>query len=277
MDQSHEKNLKKIKESFSEILKNITLNPFAEIQESLLATIKSTTSLSENITNSLKNIIPNLNKYLTIYREKFPIREKLYGDSVKYGWIVPIGLDNFVFLENLNEDELNKYYLRIYIRRNYEMLFSDLEQLNDNLNKDYKIIITLMIKTLKNDINAYPLMVSNLFSLLDYMFIYQTENGNLKNKRFLKEKLVKNFLNEYEVEDYSITDLIYVSCLRIIDKHVKYSSFEDEPKFNRHSIQHGRYSPSKISFADFIRLVNLCSTFSEFNAIYETEDDDILL
>ena len=53
--------------------------------------------------------------------------------------------------------------------------------------------------------------------------------------------------------------------------------FEDEAIFNRHSIQHGRYFPSKISFADFIRLVNLCSTFSEFNTIYETEDNGILL
>lgn len=275
MEQSNEENLKEIGKLYIDIL-NDSLNTFKEIQKSLLETIKST-NIFEDITKPLKNIFSSLNDYLKAYREKFPAQEKLYDDSVKCGWIVPISLDSLSFLENLNGDELNKYYLKLYTRRNCEMLFNDLEQLNDNLNKEYKLISTLMIKTLKNDINAYPLMVSNLFALLDYMFVYQTENGNLRNKIFLKEKLVKDFLKEYEVEEYNITDLIYISCLRVIKKHIEYSSFEDEAIFNRHSIQHGRYFPSKISFADFIRLVNLCSTFSEFNTIYETEDNGILL
>lgn len=224
----------------------------------------------------VKGIFPRINELLKSYREAFPIQEKLYDDSVKCGWIVPLSMENENSLGTLNNSDLNKYYLKIYTKEDCKMLFADLEQLKDNLNEDYKKIVIIMIRTLENDISTYPLMVSNLFSLLDYMFIYQIEKGNVRNKNYLKKSSVDSALSEYKEKEYSLVDLIYVSCLRLIKKHIEYSSFEDEPKFNRHSIQHGRYSPSKISFADFIRLANLSSAFSEFNSIYESKDNILL-
>ena len=76
MEQSNEENLKEIGKLYIDIL-NDSLNPFKEIQKSLLETIKSTNTF-EDITKPLKNIFSSLNDYLKAYREKFPAQEKLY-------------------------------------------------------------------------------------------------------------------------------------------------------------------------------------------------------
>lgn len=87
----------------------------------------------------------------------------------------------------------------------------------------------------------------------------------MKNDKYFNNKEKEKYLKKIEIDRTVLNKKRREMCFQlVIEKYFRYANF-DVNKLTRHSVQHGRYNVTNINEKDFIKIVNICSAFVEFN------------
>ncbi|EMF0182607.1 hypothetical protein C656_12915 [Enterococcus hirae 57-03-H11] len=239
-------------------------------QDELLKVIKPLTEtkslffIYEEIINNIEHIMSNLAETF----EKVGGLEKYYlerADKIKEsGW----ALSSLLMEEEIIEDDKtmsDEFIYQLYKGNKYENLFNELETVKFHCKKDFEDTLNLIIELLHVDMKYYPICVGTLFSIIDYSFVYQLLEGNMKNDKYFNNKEKEKYLKKIEIDRTVLNKKRREMCFQlVIEKYFRYANF-DVNKLTRHSVQHGRYNVTNINEKDFIKIVNICSAFVEFN------------
>ncbi|MCO8286669.1 hypothetical protein [Tetragenococcus halophilus] len=154
-----------------------------------------------------------------------------------------------------SEKELNKHMIRLYCRNDMYYLFDTLNTIAEIVDEDYKRIVYQMMDVLREDWRYYKICVSNLFILIEH-FSLKKRSPNMDEKRNFNGKMLRRII--VENEDEELFTLMEKQCKRLIDNYWIKQKFTkpNDLYLGRHTYLHGRFSPEKVSFADFLRLVN---------------------
>lgn len=170
--------------------------------------------------------------------------------------------------EEIIEDDKtmsDEFIYQLYKGNKYENLFNELETVKFHCKKDFEDTLNLIIELLHVDMKYYPICVGTLFSIIDYSFVYQLLEGNMKNDKYFNNKEKEKYLKKIEIDRTVLNKKRREMCFQlVIEKYFRYANF-DVNKLTRHSVQHGRYNVTNINEKDFIKIVNICSAFVEFN------------
>lgn len=242
------------KEKSDEIIKAI--QPFVETVPSFY--------FNEEIINNLKDL---MSKLAEAFKNVGDL-EKYYlerADTIKEsGW----ALSSLLMEEEIIEDDdamSDESIYQLYKENKYKKLFSELKAIKFYCEEDFEDTINLIIELLHIDMKYYPICVGTLFSIIDYSFVYQLENGDMNNNKYFSNKEKTKYLEKIEMDKTVLNKKRREMCFQLVkDKYFKYAKF-DEKELTRHSVLHGRYNVTNINEKDFVKIVNVCSAFVEFN------------
>ncbi|OQO71304.1 hypothetical protein BH747_00275 [Enterococcus villorum] len=194
--------------------------------------------------------------------------EKYYVDKIEkvknLGWTMSELLMEEEIIEK-DENMTDEYIHQFYKSNHYHQLFKEFESIKNNCGEAFDDTLDMIIEVLEVDMKYYPLCVGVLFSIVDHSFVYQLEDGQMDNSKFINKKTQEEFSGKINNDKTVLLKKIRLTCCELIkEKYFKSVSFSDN-KLTRHSVHHGRYDVTQITEKEFIRLVNFCSTFSEFN------------
>lgn len=249
--------------------------------------IQSLNIISNYISDSLrdKTIINNLNKVVISFAEELKQVseiEKYYLNRIdkikELGW----SLSSLLIEANIIEDDdtmTDESIFWFYKANNYKKLFYELESIKYYCKDEFEDTMDLIIDLLKIDMKYYSLCVGTLFAIIDYSFVYQLEDGNMKNGEYLNKKNKKRYSTKIKTDRKVLNSKRNITSYElIIDNYFKSTNFKNKD-LTRHAIAHGRYNLKEISESDFFKIVNVCSTFSEFNnpkaSITFIEDEEL--
>lgn len=209
----------------------------------------------------------------------YPMYETFMDNSFKCGWTPLMNWEiNYDFYEKANKlslEKLNQFYLKELTKKEFNMVFYLLDELAENLESGYKIEVEKISKILKVNINNYTLAIPYLFSLIDYMIVFQMNSGEIPSNAFMRNREVKIYAKKNKIREddlISFYKLHYYYCVQLVDEYSEFVEFSN-PTFNRHHVLHGRYDPAKYTFANFLRLLVLCAHLS----LAMGKDDEFLL
>ena len=252
--------LKSIKETLSYI------NPMAQMIQDTIRLLEKV-NMGEQISAVLSSINWEGLKFTAeiskIINTKVDVRQlEIMADL---GWTVPTFIYPTLHVYSvsfLKKEEINRYMLRLYCRNNFSYLIETLNSIADNTDEEYKIIVYQIIDVLNRDWKNYKLCIANIFMLIERCSL-KKKNPNMVMKRnfnvgMLKELIVEN-------DDQDIYKVAEQQCRVTIEKYLITQDFSkpDQLFLGRHTYLHGRFSPERVSFADFIRLINNTAFYFE--------------
>jgi hypothetical protein len=207
-----------------------------------------------------KGILDKANRAKEINAEADP---EILTKLADLGWSAPTCIYIPLHLYSLkHEENLNKHMIRLYCRNNFGYLIETLNTISDSLDDDFKIIVFQMIDVLNDDWKKYKLCTANLFMILEHLSVMKV-HPELKTKRLLNKPMIEELMADNGEGD--IYSAAKGECKKAIKAYYDHQNFEEitELKFGRHSFLHGRYSPEKLSFLDFLKLVNCIGFYFE--------------
>lgn len=238
-----------------------TLNSFSQNISENLNLINMNQKISEIISAvNWKGILDKANRAKEINAEADP---KILTKLADLGWSAPTCIYIPLHLYSLkHEENLNKHMIRLYCRNNFGYLIETLNTISDSLDDDFKIIVFQMIDVLNDDWKKYKLCTANLFMILEHLSVMKV-HPELKTKRLLNKPMIEELMADNGEGD--IYSAAKGECKKAIKAYYDHQNFEEitELKFGRHSFLHGRYSPEKLSFLDFLKLVNCIGFYFE--------------
>lgn len=245
-----------------------TLNSFSKNVLESLNLSNMNQKISEIIsTVNWKGLLDKAKRANEINAEADP---EILAKLAELGWSAPTCIYIPLHLYSLkHEVNLNKHMIRLYCRNNFGYLIETLNTISDSLDDDFKIIVFQMIDVLHDDWKKYKLCTANLFMILEHLSVMRV-HPEMKTKRLLNKTMIEELMADNGEEDiYSIAK---GECKKAIKAYYDHQNFEEitELKFGRHSFFHGRYSPEKLSFIDFLKLVNCIGFYFEVTEELET-------
>lgn len=220
--------------------------------------------LNEETIKNLKHIMSNLTEAF----KNVGVLEKYYldrADRIKEsGW----ALTSFLMEEGIIEEDesmSDEAIYQLYKENKSKNLFNELETIKFYCKEDFEDTVNLIIELLHIDMKYFPICVGTLFSIIDYSFVYQLEDGDMNNNNYFRNKEKIKYLQKIEMDKTVLNKKRREICFElVIEKYFKYAKFY-EKELTRHSVLHGRYNVTNISEKDFMKIVNVCSAFTEFN------------
>lgn len=251
-------------ESFEESYKLI--KPMRKmIQEAIrpLEEFKMGEQISAALSSINWEILKNTAEISKLINVKVDLKQlSIMGDL---GWTVPTFVYPTLHVYNvsfLKKEEINRYMLRLYCRNNFSYLIETLNTVANKIDEDYKTIVFQMIDVLNEDWKNYKLCIANVFVLVEH-YSLKKKNPDMSigenfNRTMLKELIKEN-------NDENVYEVAKKQCSKSIERYLKRQNFSVPEKlyFGRHTYLHGRFAPEKVSFADFIRLINNMAFYFE--------------
>jgi hypothetical protein len=226
-----------------------TLNSFSQNVSENLNLINMNQKISEIMSAvNWKGILDKANRAKEINAEADP---EILTKLADLGWSAPTCIYIPLHLYSLkHEENLNKHMIQT------------LNTISDSLDDDFKIIVFQMIDVLNDDWKKYKLCTANLFMILEHLSVMKV-HPELKTKRLLNKPMIEELMADNGEGD--IYSAAKGECKKAIKAYYDHQNFEEitELKFGRHSFLHGRYSPEKLSFLDFLKLVNCIGFYFE--------------
>lgn len=181
------------------------------------------------------------------------------------GWTVPTFIYPTLHVYSvsfLKKEEINRYMLSLYCRNNFSYLIETLNSIADKTDEEYKIIVYQIIDVLNRNWKNYKLCIANIFMLIEHCSL-KKKSPNMRVKRNFNVGMLKELIIENDDQDiYTIAEQ---QCRVTIQKYLITQDFSKPEQLflGRHTYLHGRFSPERVSFADFIRLINNTAFYFE--------------
>lgn len=181
------------------------------------------------------------------------------------GWTLPTFIYPTLHVYSVsfkNKEDINRYMLRLYCRNNFSYLIETLNAISNNLDKGYKTIVFQMIDVLNEDWKNYKLCIANIFVLVEH-FSLKKKTPDMSTSNHFNQTMLRELIKQNKDED--IYEVAMKECSKSIEKLLKWQDFSVPEKlyFGRHTYLHGRFAPEKVSFADFLRLINNIAFYFE--------------
>lgn len=252
--------LKSIKETLSYV------NPMAQMIQDAIRPLQKV-NMGEQISAALSSINWEGLKFTAeiskIINTKIDVHQlEIMADL---GWTVPTFIYPTLHVYNvsfLKKEEINRYMLSLYCRNNFSYLIETLNSIAENTDEEYKIIVYQIIDVLNRNWKNYKLCIANIFMLIEHCSL-KKKSPNMRVKRNFNVGMLKELIIENDDQDiYTIAEQ---QCRVTIQKYLITQDFSKPEQlfFGRHTYLHGRFSPERVSFADFIRLINNTAFYFE--------------
>lgn len=196
------------------------------------------------------------------YRTLIPVVNLL----AKNGWVITpfFEIDELFMLRSKSTGYCIKFMTDYYSKDSHEQFFNEFKQLlEDFIDEDFDVgyldQLKRMRKLVQNDFKNSDVLISTAVSILEFKYIEVM--GAVSTGETLNQKDINNYFNHHKDDRRSIFDYInFCSLSKTLSKFMDYENFGvgvDKTKITRHSIQHGRYDPSRYKDTDFIKVILL--------------------
>lgn len=266
MSENYSSLFKKQKEMYSNYLKeeSISYSNLIKNQKRLLNQFRS--SWINQQRQELKDFCDEITDIAnSIARIGWPLAPELDYSDVK-AW-----LD-----EGLHDNQLDEKIVDYYTKNNFKNLyneFDNIEQLmaQDTSSQGYLNQVEKVRSSFQKDNTSFLITINCIVSIIDYEFINAL--GRLDSNEITRYQKIEDLEREDEREEYR--DFMAISSEQALMSFLVSSNFSDgidRTRFTRHSIQHGRYNPSRLTKGDFIKCVCLLSSVCYLNKIKKEEN-----
>lgn len=242
--------------------------------------------------NSYSNLIKNQKLLLNQFRSNWinQQRQELkdfcdeitdIADSIaKVGWPLAPELDYRdvkTWLDaGLHDNQLNEKLVEYYTKNNFQKLYKEFDNIErlmaqDTSSQGYLKQVEKVRSTFQKDNTSFLITINCIVSIIDYEFINAL--GRLDSNEITRHGKVADLEREDEQEEYR--NFMAISSEKALMSFLVFSNFSDgidQTKFTRHSIQHGRYNPSRLTEGDLVKCVCLLSSVCYLNKIKKEEN-----
>lgn len=196
------------------------------------------------------------------YRTLIPVVNLL----AKNGWVITpfFEIDKLFMLRSKSTSYCIQFMNDYYSKDSHKQFFYEFDQLlkdfiDEDFDDGYLNQLKRMRKLVQNDFKNSSVLINTAVSILEFKYIEVM--GSVSTGKTLHQKDINDYFNQHKAEKRSIFDyLSFCSLLKTLSKFMGYENFNvgvDRTKFTRHSVQHGRYDPSRYKDTDFIKVILL--------------------
>lgn len=282
-----EKELKKYR---SQILKQGKVNSAVVKQMNKLGKVSGKipaksifSSLQSNGTLGYKNAIGTFRKRTSIegnysqinsaVRTFRQLTRRILGDHdenikvanilMRNGWVTSEFIYNDILKMNYHksEEEVLRYIESLYSANNYQRFFRIFDLVIDGfqelgMNEGYRLQLVRIRKAIYSDSTNYDLFMNDLFSIAEYVCDFQL--GLLSNNDYINKTLIKASRRKYADENGQLTAIDLLSFFTVLRDWWGRANFKKglaHTKFNRNTVEHGRFDPRRYRKIDFVKIL----------------------
>lgn len=241
------------------------------------------TRIMQAITNSMNTLKTSLDYSNNLFLGIGPSIEKLHQNALKArprlahmsamlrqnGWgISPTMATTDLFNIMDNDLDVDEEMVSLYEQNNFDYLYGDLESLASDLPDELAEIPRMISSTFKNQRTNYKLAFTNLFAVIDYLFVRDSGHEITKNSGYIAGyRKIRDFRATMQKDDSGETYRIFtIDTLAVVQELFRNIDNMNQPfarvPYRRHSIDHGRYDYRKLTKLDFYKLVNVCASYA---------------
>lgn len=219
------------------------------------------------------SIEQNFGRINSVVNELNQFAHKILGDHdenlkvakvlMEHDWVTSEFFYNDILKMNYNksEEDILKYIKNFYSENNYEKFFRIFDLIIDSfqdlkMNEGYRLQLIKMRNIVSQDFNNYDLLISNLFSIAEYVCAFQFDL--LSNNDYINKESIKNNRKKYADENGQLTAIDMLSFFTVLKKWWAKADFKvglEKTKFNRNTVEHGRFDPRRFTEIDFIKII----------------------
>lgn len=219
------------------------------------------------------SIEQNFGRINSVVNELNQFAHKILGDHdenlkvakvlMEHDWVTSEFFYNDILKMNYNksEEDILKYIKNFYSENNYEKFFRIFDLIIDSfqdlkMNEGYRLQLIKMRNIVSQDFNNYDLLISNLFSIAEYVCAFQFDL--LSNNDYINKESIKNNRKKYTDENGQLTAIDMLSFFTVLKKWWAKADFKvglEKTKFNRNTVEHGRFDPRRFTEIDFIKII----------------------
>lgn len=184
----------------------------------------------------------------------------------KNGWVItPFFEINELFkLRSKSTSYCIQFMTDYYSKDDHKQFFYEFDQLlkdfiDEDFDDGYLDQLQRMRNLVQSDFKNSDVLINTAVSILEFKYIEVM--GSVSTGKTLHQKDINDYFKHHKDDRRSIFDyLSFCSLLKTLSRFMDYENFNvgvDKTKLTRHSIQHGRYDPSRYKDTDFIKIILL--------------------
>ncbi|MBU9790204.1 hypothetical protein KTE19_10135 [Lentilactobacillus sp. IMAU92037] len=218
--------------------------------------------------NWLTNNLEQTQARVKQLEDKYPLHKVYFNRISHMGWTwidqMPLDSKQIGELMKLNVHDLNKTFEDALTAHSFELLNANFDDLADSLDKGHAKQVR-MIKDLINLDPKYHLVLFNtLFAILEETTIKKYGQPHTATWNYNPAlNVVKRITHQmHSDQQRRFGRLLELNELNVVMGLYKYADFNDYTlktmPYSRHTVEHGRFDPSNLTFTQFMQLVLIC-------------------
>lgn len=227
-----------------------------------IAAFRKETSIEQNF-GRINSVVNELNQFTRKILGDHDENLKVAKVLMENDWVTSEFFYNDILKMNYNksEEDILKYIENFYLENNYEKFFRIFGLIIDSfqdlrMNEGYRLQLIRIRNIVSQDFNNYDLMINNLFSIAEYVCAFQFDL--LSNNDYINKKSIKSSRKKYTDENGQLTAIDMLSFFTVLKKWWTKADFKvglEKTKFNRNTVEHGRFDPRRFTEVDFIKII----------------------
>lgn len=227
-----------------------------------IAAFRKETSIEQNF-GRINSVVNELNQFTRKILGDHDENLKVAKVLMENDWVTSEFFYNDILKMNYNksEEDILKYIENFYLENNYEKFFRIFGLIIDSfqdlrMNEGYRLQLIRIRNIISQDFNNYDLMINNLFSIAEYVCAFQFDL--LSNNDYINKKSIKSSRKKYTDENGQLTAIDMLSFFTVLKKWWTKADFKvglEKTKFNRNTVEHGRFDPRRFTEVDFIKII----------------------
>ncbi|UZX31152.1 hypothetical protein [Lactobacillus helsingborgensis] len=227
-----------------------------------IAAFRKETSIEQNF-GRINSVVNELNQFTRKILGDHDENLKVAKVLMENDWVTSEFFYNDILKMNYNksEEDILKYIENFYLENNYEKFFRIFGLIIDSfqdlrMNEGYRLQLIRIRNIISHDFNNYDLMINNLFSIAEYVCAFQFDL--LSNNDYINKKSIKSSRKKYTDENGQLTAIDMLSFFTVLKKWWTKADFKvglEKTKFNRNTVEHGRFDPRRFTEVDFIKII----------------------
>lgn len=227
-----------------------------------IAAFRKETSIEQNF-GRINSVVNELNQFTRKILGDHDENLKVAKVLMENDWVTSEFFYNDILKMNYNksEEDILKYIKNFYLENNYEKFFRIFDLIIDSfqdlrMNEGYRLQLIRIRNIVSQNFNNYDLMINNLFSIAEYVCAFQFYL--LSTNDYIKNRSIKNSRKKYANENGQLTTIDMLSFFTVLKKWWTKADFKvglEKTKFNRNTVEHGRFDPRRFTEVDFIKII----------------------
>lgn len=242
---------------------------FSNVQSNSALNYRKAIGSFRNVT-SIAGSYRQINSVVNNFRQ---LTRKILGDHdenikvanilMKNGWVTSEFIYNDILKMNYHksEDEVLKYIEKFYTENNYQRFFRIFDLVIDGfrelgMNEGFRQQLLRIRKIIEPDFTNYDLFINDLFSIAEYVCDFQL--GLLSNNDYINKRSIKTGRKKYADENGQLIAIDLLSFFTVLKAWWEEADFKvglARTKFNRNTVEHGRFDPRRYRKIDFIKII----------------------